>query len=130
MHEYESLKIQNIYNFTDGSKKINEFELVKEVAQLCFRVRVLGTKATKIMYCEEKGKKPTYVTVEDLSGQHKAIIVLVMVIMGKDMEDVSKLFFDKVEKVEMNLKKKLYIRLEIPRSIREFREKFIKEYPD
>ena len=69
-------------------------------------------------------------TVEDLSGQHKAIIVLVMVIMGKDMEDVSKLFFDKVEKVEMNLKKKLYIRLEIPRSIREFREKFIKEYPD
>ena len=127
MNGNEAVKIQNLYNFTNSSKKINEFELVKEVNRICFRVRVLGTKSTKVYYCEEMGK-PTHIVVEELSMRHKAIIVIVMIIMGKDMKNVSRLFFEGGFGTVASILKEMQINYEIPRSIREFREEFIRTY--
>ncbi len=129
MNGNEAVKIQNLYNFTNSSKKINEFELVKEVTRICFRVRVLGTKSTKVYYCEEIGN-PTHIVVEDLSMRHKAIIVIIMIIMGKDKNDVSRLFFEGGFEKVASILKDLKIFFEIPKSIREFREEFIKRYCD
>ena len=129
MNENEAVKIQNLYNFTNRSKIINEFELVREVARICFRVRVLGTKSTKVYYYEEIGKS-THFVVEDLSMRHKAIIVIVMIIMGKDMKNVSRLFFEGGFGTAASILREMQINYEIPRSIREFREEYIRTYCD
>lgn len=67
MNENDLIKIQNLYDFTDSSKRINEIELVKEVTQICFRVRMWGEKATKIYFQEVRGMEPTPTTVDALS---------------------------------------------------------------
>ena len=130
MNENDLIKIQNLYDFTDSSKRINEIELLKEVTQICFRVRVWGEKATKIYFQEVRGMEPTPTTVDALSNTYKAIIVVVMIIMGKDMKNVSRLFFEGGFGTAASILREMQINYEIPKSIREFREKFIKTYCD
>ncbi len=127
MNENEYIKIQNLYDFTDDSKEIDEFELLKEVTRLCFRVRVLGKKSTKVCYCKGEEKELTQSTVDELSMTHKSIIVIVMVIMGKEMKGVSRLFFRQTTQATYHLKD-MQMEYEIPKSIREFREKYIDVY--
>lgn len=130
MNENDLIKIQNLYDFTDSSKKIDEFALVKEVMQICFRVRVVGEKATKIYFQEVRGLEPIPTTVDALSKIYKAIIVIVMIIMGNDMKNVSRLFFEGGFGTVASILKEMQINYEIPRSIREFREEFIRTYGD
>lgn len=122
MHQYEVIKIQNIYNFTDSSKIINEFELVKEVFQLCYRIKVLGTKSTLVSYYRKKGETPVQMTVDELSKEHKAIILMIMVIMGKEPE-LGRLFFEGGYREASKIVNEV---LEVPKSVREFRERFLK----
>lgn len=61
---------------------------------------------------------------------YKAIIVVVMIIMGKDMKNVSRLFFEGGFGTAASILKEMQINYEIPKSIREFREKFIGTYCD
>ena len=130
MNGHKALKIQNIINFTDGSKKIDELELVREVNQLCSKVRLYGTKTTQVYYYKNKGEQPVYTTVEKLSIKHRAIIVTVRAIMGEDMKNDSRIFFGGGFGIVESILKEMHINFEIPRSVREFREKFIKTYCD
>ena len=128
MNENDLIEIQNLYDFTDSSKQINEFKLVDEVRQICFSVRVVGEESTKIHFNEVRGMETMPTTVDALSQRYKAIIVIVMVIMGEDREDVSKLFFRQGFKKTASILKEIQINYEIPKSVREFREKFIERY--
>ena len=130
MNENDLIEIQNLYDFTDSSKKINEFQLVEEVRQICFSVRVVGEKATKIYFQEVRGMEQIPTTVDALSKTHKAIIVIVMIIMGEDRKNISNLFFRQGFGTVASILNEMQINYEIPKSVREFREKFINVYCD
>ncbi len=128
MKEEKNIEIQNLYDFTNPSKKIDEFQLVEEVRQTCFSVRVVGEKATKLYFQEVRGIEPTPTTVNALSKTYKAIIVIVMIIMGEDRKNISDLFFRQGFGTAASILKEMQINYEIPKSVREFREKFIRTY--
>ena len=130
MNENDLIEIQNLYDFTDSSKKINEFQLVEEVRQICFSVRVVGEKATKIYFQEVREMEQIPTTVDALSKTHKAIIVIVMIIMGEDRKNISNLFFRQGFGTVASILNEMQINYEIPKSVREFREKFINVYCD
>ena len=119
MKKKKTLNIQNVYDFTNSSKKIDEFKFVEEAKQICFIVRVKGIDDAEVCY-KKKGKKKRK-KVKDLSKKHKFSIVIAMSIMGEKLKDVAKIFYYPTDDVEQFLEI-MGCKYTKPSSIHELRE--------